>query len=74
MARNSLYIQNNVMSWPSQFAASPSDQPGESSDGPSARSDAPDAWACGNDSPSMRNALELEAWWRCLEKRGGLNV
>ena len=74
MARNSLYIQNNVMSWPSQFAASPSDQPGESSDGPSTRLDAPDSWACGDDSPSMRNALELAAWWRCLEKRGGLNL
>ncbi len=63
-----------MMSWPSQFEASPSDQPGKSSGGPSAPLDAPDAWACGDDSPSMHDALELAAWWRCLEKRGGLNM
>jgi hypothetical protein len=27
----------------------------------------PDAWACGDDSPSRRNASELEAWWRGLD-------
>jgi len=34
----------------------------------------PDAWACGDDSPSRRDALELEAWWRGLEMRRGLNL
>ena len=24
----------------------------------------PDAWTYGDDSPSRRDALELEAWWR----------
>ena len=33
----------------------------------SARSASPNAWACGDDSPSRRDALELEEWWRGLE-------
>ena len=34
----------------------------------------PDAWACGDDNPSRRDASELEAWWRGLEIRRGLNL
>ena len=39
-----------------------------------ARSASPDAWAFGDDNPSRRDASELEARWRGLEIRIGLNL
>ncbi len=63
-----------MMSWPSQSESSSSGQTGERPNGASVCLDELDAWACGDDSPSRRDALELAALEMFGEKRGGLNL
>jgi hypothetical protein len=58
-----------MISWPSQFEASPSGHPCKSSDGVRTCSVLPDAWACDDGSLSRRDVSDLGA--RGMVERSG---